>query len=449
MQTQFTSEQLKNSKLAASEKSLRSCIHCGLCTATCPTYVLLHDELDSPRGRIYMIKDMLENDKPASKEIATHIDRCLSCLSCTTTCPSDVDYMHLIDHARSHIEQTYKRPLHDRVTRYFLARLIPYPNRFRYALFMGWLMRPLAPIIKKLPGLKPFGAMISLTPSLIPARSPSESKVKFSPENKAIAGRVIMQNGCANPVLRPQTNDATINILTRHGVEVIKAEKEGCCGSLVHHMGMEDKALAQAKHNIDLWYDIIEDQKIDAIIINTSGCGTTIKDYAFMLQDDPSYVAKAKTIVSLAKDITEYLDTIELKPAAYVDNQVIAYHSACSMQHGQQIKETPKQLLKKVGFKVKNIAEGHLCCGSAGTYNIMQSEIAEQLKQRKVQNIEKTKPDAIAAGNIGCITQISTGTKLPIVHTVELLDWATGGKLPSELKGNPMFDLYANNQISL
>lgn len=439
MQTNFTPEQLESPRVAASEKILRTCVHCGFCTATCPTYVLLNDELDSPRGRIYLIKDMLENDKPATKEVVKHVDRCLSCLSCMSTCPSGVNYMHLIDHARAHIEETYQRPFMDRITRVFLANLIPYPNRFRFAMIAGWFAKPITPVLKAIPGLKRLGAMVDLAPKSIPPRSAYDGQYQFAPVTGEIKGRVIMLSGCANPVLRPETNDATIRLLTRHGIEVLKAKKEGCCGSLVHHMGREEDAHAQAKHNIDLWIKIITETDIDAIIVTASGCGTTLKDYAFMLKDDPDYADKAKVIAELAKDITEYLDTIDLKPIDAAGKQTIAYHSACSMQHGQQIKNTPKSLLKRVGFRIKDVPEGHLCCGSAGTYNMMQPDIAGQLKARKIANIEKTKPDAIAAGNIGCITQIGTGTDIPIVHTVELIDWATGGELPVELKGQEGF----------
>ena len=451
MQTNFTPAQLADPAMAASEKILRTCVHCGFCTATCPTYVLLGDELDSPRGRIYLMKDMFEGGKAASPEVVKHVDRCLSCLSCMTTCPSGVHYMHLVDHARAHIENTYARPLSDRLLRSVLAFVLPYPNRFRLALLGAKLGSPLRPMLARLPKVgNRLAAMLDLAPAQLPHRNPTdrpgtfpadlsclELSAQFREGDKAApvkrVGRVALLRGCAQSVLRPDFNEAAIRLLNRHGVEVVHAEGEGCCGALTHHMGKEHSSHAFAKRAIDAWTAEIEGEGLDAIVITASGCGTTIKDYGFMFRDDPDYADKAKRVSALAKDVTEYMAQIGLLPPVADTELTVAYHSACSMQHGQGIREAPKKLLKQAGFTVKDVPEGHLCCGSAGTYNILQPEIAGRLRERKVANIERVKPDVIATGNIGCVTQIGKGTDIPILHTVELLDWATGGPRPDAL----------------
>jgi glycolate oxidase iron-sulfur subunit len=433
MQTTFSLTQLLDPQVAESEKILRACVHCGFCTATCPTYVLLGDELDSPRGRIVLIKDMLENSRPASREVVKHIDRCLSCLACMTTCPSGVNYMHLVDHAREHIEKTYKRPLFDRAIRELLARVLTDPAKFRLAVVAGLLARPFAPALDAI-GLKRMAAMLRLTPRRMLA-PPAERTGKVHPALGARRGRVALLSGCINPVLSPATDEAAIRLLNRNGVEVVVAAGEACCGSLSHHMGREAEALDFARNNIDAWTREIEAGGLDAILITVSGCGTTIKDYGFMLRTDPAYAAKAARVSGLAKDVTEYLASIDLKPGDGGRGLTVAYHAACSLQHGQKVTREPKELLFKSGFTVKDVPEGHLCCGSAGTYNILQPVLAGRLRARKVANIETLAPDVIAAGNIGCITQIATGTNVPVVHTVELLDWATGGPVPEQLAG--------------
>ena len=431
MQTNFTPEQLADPHVATSEKILRKCVHCGFCTATCPTYVTLGNELDSPRGRIYLIKDMLENGRPADAQVVTHIDRCLSCLSCVTTCPSGVDYMHLVDHARMHIEATYRRPFWNRLARGVLAAVLPHPGRFRLALRLAALGRPFAGLLRRVKPLEPFAAMLALAPRSLPKATDSIGTHSATGPRR---GRVAILTGCAQPVLKPEINAATIRLLTRLGVEVVAPAGEVCCGSLVHHMGREDEALAAARRNVDVWLEEAETNGLDAIVVTASGCGTTIKDYGFMLRLDPAYADKAARVSALAVDVTEYLATLDV-PQQEGRGLTVAYHSACSMQHGQKITALPKTLLKKAGFTVRDPAEGHLCCGSAGTYNILQPEISGRLKARKVKNIEATKPDIIATGNIGCITQIATGTQIPILHTVELLDWAYGGEKPASLSG--------------
>jgi glycolate oxidase iron-sulfur subunit len=434
VQTNFTLAQLADPHMRESERILHSCVHCGFCTATCPTYLLFGDELDSPRGRIYLIKDMLENGKPATADVVTHIDRCLSCLSCMTTCPSGVHYMHLVDHARSHIEKTYARPPGERLLRTLLAHVLPYPRRFRMALAAAVLAKPLKSAIAKTPRIGPgLAAMLDLAPDRLPAHRPAPPPASVPTPHKA---RVALLEGCAQSVLKPSINEAAARLLARCGIEVVAVAGAGCCGALVHHMGREAAGLAFARKNIDAWTAAIEGAGLDAILVTTSGCGTTVKDYGFMLRDDPAYAGKAARVAALAKDIAEYLCGLGPIPRQRPTGQTIAYHSPCSMQHGQQIGDQPKRLLKQAGFVVKDVPEGHICCGSAGVYNILQPAIAARLRARKVAHIERARPAAIATGNVGCIKQIAEGTQIPVVHSVELLDWASGGKLPDELRNS-------------
>jgi len=434
MQTNFTAEQLADPEIAVAEKILRSCVHCGFCTATCPTYVILGDELDSPRGRIYLIKDMLENDKAANDDVTLHIDRCLSCLACMTTCPSGVDYMHLVDHARTRIDKTYERSKIDRWTRTLLAEVLPDRERFRWLLVAAAFVRPFSGLISLVPGLTRFAAMLDLAPRRPPSRPARVERQVFSPPQERKA-RVALLRGCAQSVLDPGINEAAIRLLTRNGIEVVMTENEGCCGALVHHMGRSEESHEQARQIIDAWTVELNGEGLDAILVTASGCGTTIKDYGFMLRLDPTYAEKAARVSALAKDISEYLDTLDLGEPEVPSHLNVAYHAACSLQHGQQITVAPKALLSNAGFNVSEPAEAHLCCGSAGTYNMLQPEISGQLRDRKVANLEAVEPDIIAAGNIGCLTQIALGTDLPVVHTVELLDWAYGGPTPSNLAG--------------
>ena len=435
MKTEFSLAQLANPDIAEADKILRACVHCGFCTATCPTYVLLGDELDSPRGRIYLIKEMLEKDRPPTREVVKHIDRCLSCLACMTTCPSGVNYMHLVDQARVRIEKEYTRPLTERLLRAALAWVLPRPGLFRLSMNLARLGRPLAALLPTPEPASPspslwrrIEAMLALAPGRLPAPGPSGGSVFPAIGEKR--GRVALLQGCAQQVLAPRINQAAINLLTRHGVEVVLVKDEQCCGALTHHLGRDDDALARARANISVWAAEAERNGLDAILVTTSGCGTVIKDYGFMLREDRQFAASAAKISALAKDITEYIGGISLQPSQQHDDIVIAYHSACSLQHGQKITQLPKELLSKSGFVVKDVPESHLCCGSAGTYNILQPDIASRLRDRKVANIAMVKPDMIAAGNIGCMVQIAGGTSVPVVHTIELLDWATGGPRP-------------------
>jgi glycolate oxidase iron-sulfur subunit len=442
MQTRFTAAQLQDPGVAASEPILRKCVHCGFCTATCPTYVLLGDELDSPRGRIYLIKEMLENDRPASAEVALHIDRCLSCLACMTTCPSGVHYQHLIDHARVHVEKTYRRPPLERGLRALLAAVLPYPRRFAAALAFVPLARPFARVLP---------ARLRTMLELVPARSrrangagtgapssgargPDGAELRDANEGRRVFAangerrtRVGLLLGCVQTVLEPSINAATIRLLTRAGCEVVTIS--GCCGSLVHHLGREQDALEFGARVLEQVGAELRGAGLDALVANASGCGTHAKDYGHLFRNHP-LAAPAAEASARAGDVTELLAEIGLPPVRDPPRLAVAYHSACSMQHGQRIDEPPRALLRHAGFVVREIPEGHLCCGSAGTYNILQPEIAARLRDRKIANVARTGADLVATGNIGCITQLAAGTETPVVHTVELLDWATGGPAP-------------------
>jgi glycolate oxidase iron-sulfur subunit len=426
MQTHFTDEQLRDPALAEANKILRACVHCGFCTATCPTYQVLGDELDSPRGRIYLIKEMLETGRPADARTVRHVDRCMSCLSCMTTCPSGVHYMHLVDQARAYIEKTYRRPIMDRALRAVLARVLPYPTRFRLALLAAKIARPFARLI---PDAR-LRAMLAMAPKVIPPVSRNDDPQVF-PAAGLRKMRVALMTGCAQKALNTDINDATIRLLRRLGCEVVVANGAGCCGALTHHMGKAAQSHAAAAANIRAFMAEKAAGGLDAIVINTSGCGTTVKDYGHMFAHDP-LAADAAAVAGLALDVTELLARIGL-PQGAAKGLRVAYHAACSLQHGQQIRSAPKDLLKRAGFEVIEPADSHLCCGSAGTYNLLQPEISGQLRTRKIETLMAKAPDVIAAGNIGCMMQIGAGAGVPVVHTVELLDWATGGPKPAAM----------------
>jgi len=427
MRTEFSAEQLADPAMATSEQAIRKCVHCGFCTATCPTYVLLGDELDSPRGRIYLMKDMLENERTPSPEVVKHIDRCLSCLSCMTTCPSGVNYLHLVDHARAYIEERHRRPLADRLLRSVLAGVLPHPARLRVALALARLARPLAPLAERFAGLRPIAAMLALAPGRLPARA---AQVNASAPVRR--GRVALLQGCAEPVLRPEIRAATVRLLNRAGYDVVFAAGEGCCGSLVRHLGRDADSLDAARRNVAAWDRELAGEGLDAIIVTASGCGTTIKDYGFMLRDDPAFADRAARVSALAQDIGEFLLKADL-PFDQAPPLTVACQPACSIQHGQKLAGVSRRLLERAGFHVRTPAEVHLCCGSAGTYNILQPEIAGRLGDRKVANLARLGADVIATDNIGCAVQIAARAALPVLHVVELLDWASGGVKPDVL----------------
>jgi glycolate oxidase iron-sulfur subunit len=412
VKTAFTPEQLADPEIAASAGAIRKCVHCGFCTATCPTYVLLGDERDSPRGRIELIRRMLEDGGPPSAEAVRHVDRCLSCLACTTTCPSGVDYAQLIDHARAHIEAHKVRPLPERVLRALIPAVMTRPARLRWALRLGRLARPLQPLLERL-RLAPLAALLRLVPP--PAAMP---KVSTSAHGER-RGRVILLQGCVEPEMTPQVRAAAIRLLTRAGYEVVLAEGEGCCGALSEHLGRADEARSMARSNLAAWAAA---GPVDAIIATAAGCGTMLKSYRRLVGEAVP-----------ARDVLEFLDEVGLPPVVKQRRPTVAYHAACSLQHGQQIKAAPPRLLAEAGFEVRSVAEGHLCCGSAGVYNILQSELAGRLRDRKAANITATGAAVVAAGNVGCIAQLAPVLAAPVVHPVELLDWATGGPMPAAL----------------
>ena len=432
MQTNFTPKQLADPRIAEADRILRRCVHCGLCTATCSTYVLLGDERDSPRGRIYMMKDMFERGRKASAEVQLHVDRCLSCVSCMTTCPSGVDYMHLVDLARGHIEATGKRRLKDRLLRRLLARVVPDPRRFRRALKAAPLGRPFVGLLRRM-GFKELAAMVELAPKGLRAL-PKISGQRSAAREAQRKGRVILLAGCVQQVLRPDINGSTLRLLARHGFDVEIAANAGCCGALVHHLGREAEAITFVKRNVDAWAKVMSRGPAEAVIINASGCGTMVKDYGHMMHRVAGYAERARKISEMTRDVSEFLYEADLGPPKRWSSLRVAYHSACSLQHGQRVHDEPKALLRQAGFTVLDIPEGHICCGSAGTYNILQPEIATELRDRKAQNIKAVKPDIVAAGNIGCIVQLAPAADMPIVHTVELLDWAYGGPVPPGLE---------------
>jgi len=431
MQTSFSLAQLADPDIAEADGILRACVHCGFCTATCPTYVLLGDEDDSPRGRIYLIKEMLEHAEPARREVVRHIDRCLSCLGCMTTCPSGVHYMHLVDHARAHVEKTYRRPRVDRLVRSALLRVMADPKLFRWALTAALLAKPFAPLFD-LAGLRPLAAMLRLAPWRRPRGGPAMPGV-FAAEGPRV-GRVALLSGCVADALAPDINRAAIRVLTRHGFKVVLTRGEGCCGALARHMGRENESHAAACRNIDAWSREIEAAGIDAILTTASGCGTMMKDYGFMLRHHPDQAGPAAKVAGMIYDISEFVNEINGLKFVARPALKVAYHPACSLVHGQRVTSAPQELLCKAGFVLKDIPESHLCCGSAGTYNMLQPELANRLRDRKIANIDKVMPEMIAAGNIGCITQIAAGTLIPVVHPIALIDWATGGPVPKALE---------------
>ncbi len=423
----LTPEQMSNPAMADSAGELGACLQCGHCLTVCPTQQILSGEFDSPRGRIVLIKNMLESDCKPDKKTVKHIDRCLSCLACLSSCPSRVNYMHLVDNARIHIEENFRRPLFDRLLRWSLAQILPRPGRLRLALRGAQLARPIAfAMPRKIRG------MIEFTPSKLPPPSPNDEPQVFPAIGKR-KQRVALLTGCAQKALNTDINDATIRILRRHGCEVVVAKGAGCCGALTYHMGKSRESIAAAANNIRAWMKEVNGAGLDAIVINTSGCGTVVKDYGHIFRNDV-LAEEAAAVSALAKDISEVLSDIELDLKAMPDLRV-GYHTTCSLQYAQRIRFTPKKLLKAAGFTVLEPRDSQTCCGAAGTYVLTQPDISNQLRARKVEALESIAPDVISAGNVGCMMQIGSGTGVPVVHTAELLDWATGGPVPRALEG--------------
>jgi len=432
MQTAFTAAQLRNPEIADAAAILKDCVHYGFCTAVCPTYVVLRDENDSPRGRIDLIRAMLEKGGAPDAKTVLHLDRCLSCNSCMTTCAAKVDYMHLADIGRAHIEKHYRRPLGERLLRALLARVLTRPERFRLAVRGARIARPFARVLPR--RLRP---LIALAPTALPSAADAV-RAGLYPADGARRMRVALLAGCVQQALAPRINAATIRVLTRHGCEVVVAEGATCCGALPLHMGREDQAKALARETIAAWQRAMAEGGLDAVVVNASGCGTTVKDYGKIFKHDGAIAAPAQEIAERALDVSELLARLGLKTPAMRIPLAIAYHDACSLQHAQKVTEPPRALLRKAGFRVLDVPERHFCCGSAGTYNMLQPELAEQFGRRKAAHIDSTGAAAIAAGNLGCLTQIGLYSALPAVHTVELLDWATGGPMPALLEGIKM-----------
>jgi glycolate oxidase iron-sulfur subunit len=442
MQTNFNEVQLADPTIARADEILRRCVHCGLCTATCPTYVLTGDERDSPRGRIYFMKQMFE-EREVTPSMTYHIDRCLSCFSCMTTCPSGVDYMHLVDLARVRIEAKGRRTPRQRTLRWLVSKILPNPRLFRVALRLGWFARPFRGLVARLGLERPAAALDLIPPRLLKAQlTRPKSVLGKDPKAK----RVALMLGCVQEVLAPSISRAAIRMLRRHGVDVVVVKDETCCGALVHSMGKDEEARGYARRNIDAWTAVIREKPLDAIVVTTSGCGTLVKDYGNLLARDRGYAERAAYVSGLARDITEFIEEIGLMPPVLWTGLRIAYHGACSLQHGQKLDQLPLTLLEQAGYKILQVPEGHLCCGSAGTYNLLEPELAGQLRERKLANIAKVEPDVIVTANIGCMVQLQGGTKAPFVHTIEMLDWATGGPPPEALgalkdKGHPIESL--------
>lgn len=428
MQTNFNQVQLADPTLARANEILRRCVHCGLCTATCPTYVLTGDERDSPRGRIYFMKQMFE-EREVTPSMTYHIDRCLSCFSCMTACPSGVDYMHLVELARTRIEAKGHRAPRQRTLRWLLSKILPNPRRFRLALRLGKLARPFRGLIERF-GFERTAAALDLIPRKLPGIQLTRPKSSLGKDPKA--KRVALMLGCVQEVLAPSVSRAAIRLLRRHGVDVVVVKDETCCGALVHSMGKDEEARGYARRNIDAWTAVIREKPLDAIVVTTSGCGTLVKDYGNLLARDRGYAERAAYIAGLARDITEFIDEIGLMPPVLWTGLRIAYHAPCSLQHGQKLSELPLSLLEQAGYNILQIPEGHLCCGSAGTYNLLEPELSAQLRERKLKNIARVEPDVVVTANIGCMMQLQ-GAGVPFVHTIEMLDWATGGPPPEAL----------------
>ena len=444
MQTHFTADQLADPKIREADDILRKCVHCGFCTATCPTFVITGDERDSPRGRIWMMRELLESPDSISADTGHHIDRCLGCLSCMTTCPSGVDYAHLVEIGREKLDELVPRPLGDRLLRRLLAATIPHAARFHALLWLARVGRPFVPFMPaqmraalaklptRIPPLDPVGANTHSYPPTQQINSDSNNKSKLQASHNKIR-RVALLAGCAQRALDPEINASTIRVLNRLGIEVVVRSEAHCCGALAHHIGETEAADKSVRQALRAWQDEIKNGGLDAIVVNASGCGTMVKDYGHLLKDDRELGHLATQISAMTMDISQLLAEIGInsiiEPAPDGGRPELAYHSACSLQHGQKIHDLPQQLLRSAGFTVTQPVNPHLCCGSAGVYNILQPHMADGLRTRKLDSLRKTGAIAVAAGNIGCISQLAEDA-LPVRHTVQFIDWASGGPSP-------------------
>lgn len=401
MQTNINQQYLETSKGKEAESILRSCVHCGFCTATCPTYQLLGDELDGPRGRIYLIKQMLEG-KGVSEKTQMHLDRCLTCRSCETTCPSGVQYGRLVEIGREITEQQVSRPIHAKLMRYALRKVVPYPKRFSGLVKIGQVFKPVMSdgMKKKMP----------LLPE--PTARPQQTHSR----------KMLVLEGCAQSIATPETNSATARILDKLSIELISANKAGCCGAVSHHLSAVDEGLDFMRRNIDAWWPYVE-QGAEAIVITASGCGAVVKEYGHLLKSDALYAEKAEKVSALAKDVSEILKNEGLsKLNTNTVNKKVAFHSPCTLQHGQKLSGVVESILSDVGFSLTNVMDSHLCCGSAGTYSILQPKLSKQLLENKINSLQKESPDVIATANIGCQMHMATKADIPVKHWIELID---------------------------
>ena len=406
MQTNLAPEFKNTADGLAAEAILRKCVHCGFCTATCPTYQLLGNELDGPRGRIYLMKQVLEGAEP-TRQTQLHLDRCLTCRNCESTCPSGVDYGHLVDIGRKIVDAKVPRPMSEKAVRWALKEGLNSPL-FAPAMAVGQMLRPLMPasLKNKVPAKQSFGVI------------PTQTHAR----------KVLMLEGCVQPAMSPNINAATRRVLDAAGIQTLVASKAGCCGAIKFHLNDQDGGKDQMRVNIDAWWPLVSSGEVEAIVMNASGCGVTVKEYGHILQDDPLYAEKASKISDLTKDLSELLpDLVEqLRPKVSVKlAEQVAFHPPCTLQHGQQLRGGVEEHLGSLGFKVKVAScESHLCCGSAGTYSVLQPELAYQLRDRKLGNLAEMQPAVIVSANIGCITHLQSGTQTPVKHWVELLDSA-------------------------
>jgi len=403
MQTNITEAFLKTSHGKEAESILRSCVHCGFCTATCPTYQLLGDELDGPRGRIYLIKQVLEG-QIATGKTRSHLDRCLTCRSCETTCPSGVRYGRLVDIGREIVEQDVPRTALENASRYLLRQIIPYPGRFAPLLKLGLIFKPVLPIAvqNKIPKVQK------------PGDWPAQVQQR----------KMLVLEGCAQQVVTAQTNVSTATVLNKLGIQLITADKAACCGAVSHHLSATQEARGFIRQNIDAWWPYITDGA-EAIVVTASGCGVMLKDYEHIMQDDAEYAEKARRVTELAKDISEILrleDFSELQTSAQESR--VSFHSPCTLQHGQQLNGVVENILEQVGYKLMHVDGSHLCCGSAGTYSVLQPKLSRQLLDNKITALENDQPDIIATANIGCQMHLDTRASVPVKHWIELVEQA-------------------------
>jgi len=399
MQTKISKQYKIIPEYEIADKILRSCVHCGFCTATCPTYQLLGNELDSPRGRIYLIKQVLEGGE-VTRKTQLHLDRCLTCRACETICPSGVEYGHLLDIGRKYVDKNIKRSFLDKFKRTILMSILPYPKRFsalfNLACYFNFLL-----------------------PSNLKLIKPAKVKFKFNKKQNQYSRKMILLSGCVQPTLAPQINAATIQLFNNLNIQLIETPECRCCGAVTHHLSDENKTFNTIKRNIDSWWPLIQ-SGVEAIIVNASGCSVMVKDYGFIMHSDPSYSKKAQVISSLCKDISEIIHGENLTPYKNNSNIRIAFHAPCTLQHGMKLNGIVENILETAGYQLTTINDKHLCCGSAGTYSILQSKISNQLVKNKINNIESACPELIVTANIGCLHHLQSKTSLKVKHWVEL-----------------------------